>query len=441
MALGRVKTWSAAEILTAADLNGEFNNILNNALSLISPLTGGLNCNLKTLSNLVIERVGSLPGTATAGRIVQLSTDETVYIGDGSNWLQLGSSEQFVRLSEQGSDPTAVANKGFVYVKDDGGDTELYYRDDSGNVVQITQDGSLATSQTFGIYNFIRNSGPEFWGNGTAVAPNGYVISGAGSSVAREGTIVFSGTYSAKLTRNGADTILQQRLDLEDVIGPEISDSYFDSRQVTLSAWVWASVASRARLILAVTGTTAFSSYHTGGSSWERLTVTATGSSSASAPRCGLQVDTGDTTAYLDSMMLTDGSAAPAGYAPNPSDSLKPIGDPQGTPVRNLLYMANVPKAWVNFAGSTSINASFNIASVADNGVGDFTITIDRDMADANYVVTQGILLQPGAATQTTTMSLKNGTSLAVGSFTIVTLEGANAFDSNPTMLAIMGNQ
>lgn len=42
MALARVKTWSAGEVLLASDLNSEFNNILNNARSLISPLTGSL---------------------------------------------------------------------------------------------------------------------------------------------------------------------------------------------------------------------------------------------------------------------------------------------------------------------------------------------------------------------------------------------------------------
>ena len=42
MALSRVKTWGN-EILTASDLNGEFNNILNNPVSLISPLTAGIN--------------------------------------------------------------------------------------------------------------------------------------------------------------------------------------------------------------------------------------------------------------------------------------------------------------------------------------------------------------------------------------------------------------
>lgn len=38
MALSRSKTWSSAEVLTASELNGEFNNILNNAASLISTI-------------------------------------------------------------------------------------------------------------------------------------------------------------------------------------------------------------------------------------------------------------------------------------------------------------------------------------------------------------------------------------------------------------------
>ena len=48
MALSRVKTW-VSEILTAADLNAEFDNILNNALTLVSPLTANLDANGKTI--------------------------------------------------------------------------------------------------------------------------------------------------------------------------------------------------------------------------------------------------------------------------------------------------------------------------------------------------------------------------------------------------------
>lgn len=46
-----------------------------------------------------------------------------------------------VTLPERGSDPTNATDTGFVYTKDDGGDTELFYEDDAGNVVQITEDG------------------------------------------------------------------------------------------------------------------------------------------------------------------------------------------------------------------------------------------------------------------------------------------------------------
>ena len=49
MALSRVKTWIADEVLTASNLNAEFNNILNNALSLISPLTGAVDFDGKEL--------------------------------------------------------------------------------------------------------------------------------------------------------------------------------------------------------------------------------------------------------------------------------------------------------------------------------------------------------------------------------------------------------
>lgn len=42
MAISRVKTWTSQEVVANGDLNGEFNNIINNARALISPLTGAL---------------------------------------------------------------------------------------------------------------------------------------------------------------------------------------------------------------------------------------------------------------------------------------------------------------------------------------------------------------------------------------------------------------
>ena len=51
MALSRIKVW-VYEKLLATDLNAEFNNILNSALSLISPLTGNLDAGSNRITTL-----------------------------------------------------------------------------------------------------------------------------------------------------------------------------------------------------------------------------------------------------------------------------------------------------------------------------------------------------------------------------------------------------
>tara|TARA_R100000951_G_scaffold85350_1_gene73021 strand:+ start:670 stop:1047 length:378 start_codon:yes stop_codon:yes gene_type:complete len=47
-------------------------------------------------------------------------------------------------------------------------------------------------------------------------------------------------------------------------------------------------------------------------------------------------------------------------------------------------------KAWVNFngTGTVAIRASYNVASLTDNGTGDYTITFTAAMSDANYICT-----------------------------------------------------
>ena len=46
-------------------------------------------------------------------------------------------------------------------------------------------------------------------------------------------------------------------------------------------------------------------------------------------------------------------------------------------------------KAWVNFngTGTVAIRASYNVSSITDNGIGDYTITFTNAMADGNFVV------------------------------------------------------
>jgi hypothetical protein len=50
--------------------------------------------------------------------------------------------------------PSAAPDKGYIYAKADGDDTELFYRDDKGNEVQLTQDGEVCGSGPSGIRTF-----------------------------------------------------------------------------------------------------------------------------------------------------------------------------------------------------------------------------------------------------------------------------------------------
>ena len=44
-------------------------------------------------------------------------------------------------------------------------------------------------------------------------------------------------------------------------------------------------------------------------------------------------------------------------------------------------------KAWVNFngTGTVAIRASYNVSSITDNGIGDYTVNFTTALADANY--------------------------------------------------------
>jgi hypothetical protein len=55
--------------------------------------------------------------------------------------------------------------------------------------------------------------------------------------------------------------------------------------------------------------------------------------------------------------------------------------------------MSGAAKAWVNFngAGTIAIRASFNVTSITDNGVGDYTVNFTTTLADADYAVVSTI--------------------------------------------------
>lgn len=71
-------------------------------------------------------------------------------------------------------------------------------------------------------------------------------------------------------------------------------------------------------------------------------------------------------------------------------------------------------KAWVNFngTGTVAIRQGFNVSSITDNGVGDYTVNFTTALTDANYspIACTGLTTIAGAA--------GSGRSTAVGAAT-----------------------
>jgi len=155
----------------------------------------------------------------------------------------------------------------------------------------------------------------EDWTNGATSAPDQWTLSGAGATIARDGTNFKIGTYSAAVTRVGTDCQLQ--LDAGPWIG---GTGYYRSRVFTLGAWVRATVASRARIAIDDGVATQSSSYHTGGSTWEWLTVSITANSAATQILIELHLLTGNTTAQYDGVTLVEGTTCP------PASSIRGVG-------------------------------------------------------------------------------------------------------------------
>lgn len=93
----------------------------------------------------VVEGVNSYLDVTTTngGEVVTIGNATTnppaEFAGSGDVRLLDGGA---LRISERLADPAAVLNNGFVYVKDVGTVSELFYEDDSGNVTQLTSGGA-----------------------------------------------------------------------------------------------------------------------------------------------------------------------------------------------------------------------------------------------------------------------------------------------------------
>lgn len=90
-------------------------------------------------------------------------------------------------------------------------------------------------------------------------------------------------------------------------------------------------------------------------------------------------------------------------------------------------------RAWVNFngTGTVAIRASFNVSSITDNGVGDYTVNFATAMADANYCAEVSSLFSTAAN------SVNNVVSIATTTCRLNHAENNAVADSASMYLAI----
>lgn len=164
--------------------------------------------------------------------------------------------------------------------------------------------------------NLLSNGNFESWSEGTSAGPDGWILSGTGAAVAQEATIIKIGTYSVKLTKGSASSHVYQEAHATRGI------EYWKGRAVTFSGWVWCDTANNVKLRLSestTTGDDEYSSYHTGGSGWEYLSVTSTLSSAATRLRVSICMSDSAGSSYLDGAILVEGSSAFA-FSPKPAE-------------------------------------------------------------------------------------------------------------------------
>ncbi len=110
------------------------------------------------------------------------------------------------------------------------------------------------------------------------------------------------------------------------------------------------------------------------------------------------------------------------------------------TPGRQHFHPGH-PKAWISFngTGTIAINADYGVASITDNGTGDYTVTFDTAFSSANYVCVANADRTVGSTNATEGMQVE---SQATGAFRMIWVNTVpGAVDQVLVMAAFFGDQ
>lgn len=195
----------------------------------------------------------------------------------------------------------------------------------SGALVSADHRSNWTALETaIGAVNLLADPTFLIWQAGDAAAGAHWTLTGAGAAIARTGTGLGDttrkvGPYAAKVTAGGAAVaFLNQSL-----LTTTSFDTLFQSAAVSMGAWVWASAGSAVRLRIDDGVTSSFSSFHTGNSTWQFLTI-AGASLNVAATKivAGLEVAI-SLVGYFSGPTFLLGQVPPATYMPAPVEYLE----------------------------------------------------------------------------------------------------------------------
>lgn len=179
-----------------------------------------------------------------------------------------------------------------------------------------------------------------------------------------------------------------------------LASDYFDGMVKRINRLSQYLVDSGAVNALVITSDPPHTAYFAGMKFRVKIAVTNTGGVTVDADSLGAKslvkfVSTpliaGDLPASAIVEMQYDGTNFQIQAVHKASDTLTTLaltGAAPATPVANTLYKDNIIKGWLNYDGiGNVINDDFNVATVTDNGNGDFTINWARAFANGNYAL------------------------------------------------------
>jgi len=165
--------------------------------------------------------------------------------------------------------------------------------------------------------NLLSNGDFECWTAGTAVAPDGWTLYTDGNGATGRDTVESKGKLGSYCARLSSVASTLTEIYFGGVATPK-GITYWKNRKITFSCWVWCADAATARLdINTGAGGVLNSSYHTGSSTWELITLSTTIPNGADEVT-PILVLVGNSTAYFDGAICVEGESAFA-YADKPA--------------------------------------------------------------------------------------------------------------------------